>query len=181
MNNNRKKRIVNQVTTYFYMCFLIFYLEYHIPSRFAAFLITTALIVITIIIFNIIFDSIEKKKNEKLETEKFHINHNLELQKADSAIIILENITKYEVIEDKVYMCSEDGYAVISENGTATIYINNYNSEANTESNRDAEICRNGKRIVFSKRYNDPNIMYLENFEEFSDGDRKNFAKISKW
>jgi len=65
---------------------------------------------------------------------------------------------------------------VVSENNFATLYINNYDESYE----KDHFIWRNNTKIIYSKRYDDENILYIERFEDFKEEDKKVLNKIMK-
>ena len=111
----------------------------------------------------------------------FQINHTasgdkLELQREDCIVILLDNIMDYKIKNKKLYVASNDGLGVVSENNFATLYINNYDESYE----KDHFIWRNNTKIIYSKRYDDENILYIERFEDFKEEDKKVLNKIMK-
>lgn len=111
----------------------------------------------------------------------FQINHSssgnrFEMLKNNTTIVLLENISDYKVKNHQLYVCSEDGMAIITEDNMAMIYILNYDEE------RDKEhiVYKDDKQIIYSKNYNDKNISYIDGFEQFAERDKKVLKKMLK-
>lgn len=77
---------------------------------------------------------------------------------------ILKNVRNYGYTEDKIYIISDDGYAVINEENICKMYI----LLPQKQFKRGYEKDENGNRISSSKYVRHKKIIYLNSFEEFS-------------
>ena len=114
---------------------------------------------------------------------KFQINHclsenRLELLDKDCTVVLLRNISDYKIKKGKLYIISEDGYAVIDNNDTAFILITKYDEL--DKYSLEYEIVRNNKKIIYSKRYNNKDIVYWDNFNQFSSDEQKQLKKLTQ-
>lgn len=110
---------------------------------------------------------------------KFQINHyssgnQLDMMEDEKTIVLLENIIKYKKETSKLYIVTPDDQAIIDKNNIAYIHIGNYNP--NTD--KDIEIESKGKVLIYSRRYEANNIVYLESIKDFETRDRDIFEKL---
>lgn len=106
----------------------------------------------------------------------FQINHDstgnkLELVYDDHKVVLLESIDDYKEYRSKLYIASEDGVAVISNDNIATIYIFD-------DDFKDYAIYRNGKQIIYNRNYSDEHIKYVDSVDEFLQADKKQLDKM---
>lgn len=106
----------------------------------------------------------------------FQINHDstgykLELVYDDYTVVLLSNINDYKKRKSKLYIVSDDGAAVISNDNIANIFISNNDSE-------DYTVYKNDKQIIYSQNYNDEHIKYVYDIDEFSLSDKKQLIKM---
>ncbi len=102
---------------------------------------------------------------------EFHYGEELSLVKS-----VLEKVITYKKEDDKFFVVTGEGYAVIDDTNIAKVlvtiledeYINGYHTNAE------------GERIPYSRRIDDPHIIYLENFEEFSESEQEMLNKLLK-
>lgn len=104
----------------------------------------------------------------------------LGVQTSDGYKIVLEKITYHEVVRNwfpynkKLYVLSEEGFAVIDEDNVAKVYIVVPPSEFVSGYSED----ENGKRDYFLRYIEDERIRYLSDFDDFSEEEQQKFEKL---
>ena len=78
--------------------------------------------------------------------------------------VILKKITKYKKTKDKLYIVSEEGYAVIDKNKLCRVFVTVPDEEFVNGYSEDKE----GNCTYFSRRIENKYIKYLSDFDEFS-------------
>ena len=113
----------------------------------------------------------------------FQINHhksgnNLEyVSVADKeSYILLKNISSYKIVEEKLYVKSKDGYAIVDENNICKIFVDQSIFQKSREYTQD----KYGNKIYSNQKVDKENIKYLLNYDDFSTQERDIFKKILK-
>ena len=87
---------------------------------------------------------------------------------------ILEKIQKYKVIKKKLYVLSEEGYAVIDRYEICRVFITVPESEFVSGFYTDKE----GNKTYISRRIEDEHIIYLSSYDDFTAEEKKAFEKL---
>ena len=113
----------------------------------------------------------------------FQINHhksgnNLEyVSVADKeSYILLKNISSYKIVEEKLYVKSKDGYAIVDENNICKIFVDQSISKTTGEYTQDEY----GNKIYSNQKFDKENIEYLSSYDDFSTQERNIFKKMLK-
>lgn len=88
---------------------------------------------------------------------------------------ILEKVNGYRVVADKLYVVSEEGYAVIDRNNLCRVYITVPEDRFVTGFSVDEQ----GNRHALSRFIESENIQYLSSFEAFSAKEQEVFHKLN--
>lgn len=88
---------------------------------------------------------------------------------------VLGNIRNFEKVDGKLYIVSDDGYAVINEENVCRLYVTLTEEEFEKGYREDA----NGEKIPCKKHVDYEKIVYLNSFEEFFDSEQKILKKLS--
>lgn len=112
--------------------------------------------------------------NNLYEIGHFSDGKHLSIKTGDINDNILEKIYSYKVSKNKLYICSEEGYAVIDDNNFCKVFVtvpavNFVNGYSEDEY---------GNRLYISRFVEDEHIMYLENYDDFSENERKMFNRL---
>ena len=113
----------------------------------------------------------------------FQINHHKSVNKLEyvsvadkESYILLKNIASYKIVEEKLYVKSKDGYAVIDKNNLCRVCVTVPDDEfVNGYTVDDA-----GNEIPISRYIENENVIYLKSYSEFTDEERKVFEKMEK-
>ena len=113
----------------------------------------------------------------------FQINHhksgnNLEyVSVADKeSYILLKNISSYKIVEEKLYIRSKDGYAIVDENNICKIFVDQSILKTTGEYTQDEY----GNKIYSNQKVDKENIKYLSSYDDFSTQERDIFKKMLK-
>lgn len=113
----------------------------------------------------------------------FQINHhksgnNLEyVSVADKeSYILLKNISSYKIVEEKLYVRSKDGYAIVDENNICKIFVDQSILKTTGEYTQDEY----GNKIYSNQKVDKENIKYLSSYDDFSTQERDIFKKMLK-
>ena len=113
----------------------------------------------------------------------FQINHhksgnNLEYVSVvdKESYILLKNISSYKIVEEKLYVKSKDGYAIIDENNICKIFVDQSILKKTGEYTQDEY----GNKIYSNQKVDKENIKYLSRYDDFSTQERDIFTKMSK-
>lgn len=108
----------------------------------------------------------------------FQINHhksgnNLEYVSVvdKESYILLKNISSYKIVEEKLYVKSKDGYAVVDESNFCKIFVNQSIFQTTGEYTQD----KYGNQKVDKE-----NVEYLSNYDDFTTQERNIFKKMLK-
>ncbi len=111
----------------------------------------------------------------------FQINHhktgnNLEYVNAaeKEVYILLENIASYKISDDKLYVKSSDGYAVIDENDFCKIFADGLKNEQSDNYTQD----QNGNKVYDLQVFKNDSIKYLSKYDEFETGEKKSLKNF---
>lgn len=89
---------------------------------------------------------------------------------------ILKKVTNYKVKKEKLYIVSEEGYAIIDKNNLCKIYVIIPENEFISGYTMDAQ----GNKSYISRYVENENIQYLSSFDEFSKEEQKILNKLKK-
>ena len=87
----------------------------------------------------------------------------------------MKNVNTYEIIDDKLYVVTEEGFAVINKNDMATILV----TVPENEFVNGYSVNASGEKEFYSRYIETPNILYINDFKEFSDDEQEQFEKIN--
>ena len=88
--------------------------------------------------------------------------------------VILQKVLKHKVKKKKLYITSDEGYAVIDKNNLCRVYITIPEKEFVEEYSKDSQ----GNLIYRSRRIEDEHIQYLSDFDEFSEEEKAILNKL---
>jgi hypothetical protein len=111
--------------------------------------------------------------NNMYEIGHFSDGNHLSIQTENISDNILEKISKYKVRKKKLYIKSEEGYAVIDENNICRVFITVPADDFVNGYSEDEY----GNRTYISRFIEDEHIIYLESYDDFSEDERKIFGK----
>ena len=113
----------------------------------------------------------------------FQINHhksgnNLEYVSVvdKESYILLKNIASYKIVEEKLYVKSKDGYAIVDENNICKIFVDQSILKTTGEYTQDEY----GNKIYSNQKFDKENIKYLSSYDDFSTQERDVFKKMLK-
>lgn len=101
-------------------------------------------------------------------------NNHLEIRTNGLSNTILEKILIHKVVKNKLYIISEEGYAVINKEKLCKVYI----TIPEKEFVNGYSVDEQGNKSYYSRYIESEYIQYLCNFEEFSDEDQKIFNRL---
>ena len=111
----------------------------------------------------------------------FRINHhksgyNLEYEKlADrEKYVLLSSVYGYRIVDNKFYVASEDGCAVIDENNFCRIFLIVSDEEFREGYTENSF----GNKVYNLRKYEMPNIKYLSSYDQFDEVERKIIDKL---
>lgn len=111
----------------------------------------------------------------------FNINHyksgyNLEYEKlADREIyVLLTSVYGYRIVDNRLYIASEDGCAVIDENNFCRIFLIVPDEEFIDGYTKDSF----GNKVYNLRKFEMPNIKYLSSYDQFDEAERKIIDKL---
>lgn len=90
--------------------------------------------------------------------------------------VVLEKITNYKVKKEKLYIVSEEGYAVIDKNNLCKVYV----TVPEDKFINGYTIDEQGNKSYISRYIENDNIQYLSGFDEFSENEQKLLKKLQK-
>lgn len=112
--------------------------------------------------------------NDLYEIGKTSSDIILTVCKPGSYDIVLESIKKYKTIKGKLYLLSDDGYAVIDKESLCRVYFTLTDEELS-----DGHSVDEYGNIKYNSQYtNNPHVVYLSEFSDFSDEEQKIFKKL---
>lgn len=139
------------------------------------------------------FDKEEAKRMEKIENREiirgkdtiliwgnvYVIGHysdgnHLSIETKDVNETILKKVVKYHEKKGKLYIVSDEGYAVIDKNNLCRVFITVANEEFVNGYTEDVE----GNRTYISRKIESTNIEYLSEYEFFSAEEKDVFEKM---
>ncbi len=100
-------------------------------------------------------------------------NH-LSINNKNYLVNVLNEIIKYEVIDEKLYILSEEGFAIIDKNNLCRIYVTVPEEEFISGYNTDSD----GNNRYINGYIENEHIQYLSDFNGFSTEEQKIFNKI---
>lgn len=100
-------------------------------------------------------------------------NH-LEFYNNNVTEIVLENVSVYKIVGDKLYVIAEEGYATVDKNDIATILV----TVPENEFVNGYSVNASGEKEFYSRYIEAPNISYIADFKEFSLDEREQFEKL---
>ncbi len=113
----------------------------------------------------------------------FQINHhksgnNLEYVSVvdKESYILLKNISSYKIMEEKLYVKSKDGYAIVDKNNICKIFVDQSIIQTAGEYTQD----KYGNKIYRNQKVDKENIQYLSSYDDFSTQERDIFKKMLK-
>lgn len=112
----------------------------------------------------------------KYEIGHFPDGNHLEIHIDGLINPVLKNVTAHKVKKEKLYIVSEEGYAVINKNNICTVYVTVPSDEFVNGYSLDKE----GNRSYISRYIEDENIQYLSAFDEFSEEEQEMLNKLKK-
>jgi hypothetical protein len=89
---------------------------------------------------------------------------------------ILEKITKYKVVKKKLYIISDEGFAVIDKNNICRVFV----TVSDDEFVSGFSVDEQGNKHYNSRYVKDENIQYLSAFDEYPTYEQKIFYKLKK-
>ena len=89
---------------------------------------------------------------------------------------IIDKIIKYKYADDKLFVFSEEGYAVIDKDNLCRVFITVPEDEFVNGYSEDKE----GNRKYFSRKIESKHIIYLTDYNSYTEEERKVFEKIKK-
>ncbi|MCD7855905.1 MAG: DUF5050 domain-containing protein [Clostridiales bacterium] len=89
---------------------------------------------------------------------------------------VLEKVITYKAKDDKLFVITEEGYAVIDKTNTAKVLITVSEDEFTNGYYTNDE----GVKIPYTRFIDDPQIVYLESFDDFEAEEQKQFEKMEK-
>lgn len=114
----------------------------------------------------------------------FQINHhkdgnNFEYVDVDNreVYILLKNISSYKISDNKLYVKSSDGYAIIDENNFCKIFVDGRETEGIIN---NYTVDSTGNRIYEYKKLQKNNVVYLSEYEGFDLSEKEFFKKMLK-
>ncbi len=108
------------------------------------------------------------------ELGHYYDSNHLDMEGNGISDVVLKKVKNHKVKKKRLYVISEEGYAIIDENNLCRVYITIPESEFVEEYSRDSQ----GNLLYRSRRIEDEHIQYLSGFNEFSDEERKVFRKL---
>lgn len=87
---------------------------------------------------------------------------------------VLKQVTIYKIIDDKLYVVSNEGYAIIDKNCECRVNVTVPDNEFVREYSADEY----GNSLYTSRYLEKENIIYLAHFQDFSDDEQRMFKKI---
>lgn len=113
----------------------------------------------------------------------FQINHhksgnNLEYVSVDNKeiYILLQNISSYKITEEKLYVKSKNGCAIVDENNICKIFTDQSNFQITGEYTQD----KSGNKIYINQKIDNGSVVYLSSYNDFSAKERDIFKKMLK-
>lgn len=141
------------------------------------------------------FDKEEQERKQKIENGEivrgkdtvrvwgnmYEIGHyssgnQLEIYVNDITENILEKVKAHKVIKKKLYVISEEGYAVINECNLCKVYV----TVPEDEFVNGYSIDEQGNTSYYSRFIENEHIQYLSDFNEFSEEEQEIFNKMKK-
>lgn len=108
----------------------------------------------------------------------YHINDEkcLTVEIGDVDDDLLDGIQKHKIKKNKLFITSNEGYAVIDKDGVCRMYITVPEDEYVNGFEEDEE----GNRYYISKKIQHPQIKYLSTFDEFEEDEKMVLEKMIK-
>ena len=100
-------------------------------------------------------------------------NH-LSIESKDVNETILKKVVKHRKKKEKLYIVSDEGYAVIDKNNQCRVFITVADEEFVNGYTEDAD----GNRTYISRKIESANIEYLSEYELFSEEEKDMFEKL---
>lgn len=113
---------------------------------------------------------------DKYEIGHFYDGNHLEIYRNSLFDTVLKNVTAYKVKKEKLYIVSEEGYAVINKDNICTVYV----TVPPNEFVNGYSLDKDGNRSYISRYIEDENIQYLSDFDEFSEEEQEMLNKLKK-
>ena len=98
------------------------------------------------------------------------------IETKESSGVILENIEDYRKLKNKLYITSEEGYAIVDKDKLCRVFVKVPGEEFVSGYSEDKE----GNRTYISRRIENKYIKYLSSFEEFSEEEREILKLLKK-
>ncbi len=89
---------------------------------------------------------------------------------------VLENVITYKAKGDKLFVITEEGYAVIDKTNAARVLV----TVPEDEFTNGYSVNDEGEKIPYTRFIDDPQIVYLESFDGFEAEEQKQFEKMGK-
>lgn len=108
--------------------------------------------------------------------EIFHSldGNDLVIDTADEYGTILCRVRAQKVLNNKLYVVSDDGCAVIDKNKICRVFITNFNNK----SADGTEVDSNGEKTYFPQKIESKDIKYLSDYSEFQVSEKEILNKL---
>lgn len=113
----------------------------------------------------------------------FQINHYmakdcLQMMNEDFTVVLLEDVSNYKSTMNNLYIVSSYGYAIIDKENNVQILITRYDELDKNSLQYEFKSNITGRRMIFSKKYDDKHITYFESFDQFSEKAQKYLKEL---
>lgn len=102
----------------------------------------------------------------------------LEVHKGGPFAYVLQRVTDYSVYENKLFVISYEGYAVIDKNKKCRVLITA--PAKDFEEEKEYGINAYGEKMFYSGKTANEYITYIEDFDEYSEREREILSKMLK-
>lgn len=110
------------------------------------------------------------------EIGHYYDGNHLSIENKETVGIILKKVVEYKNKNGKLYIVSDEGYAVIDKNNLCRVFITVDDEEFVNGYTEDAD----GNRTYISRKIECENIEYLSEYNDFSSEEKDLFKKMLK-
>ena len=98
----------------------------------------------------------------------------LEMFKGGLTDTILEKISKYKVVEGKLFIISEEGFAIVDKNNLCRVFV----TVPTEEFVNGYSVDEQGNKCYYTRFLEDEHVKYLSELNEFSEEEQEVFSKL---
>ena len=104
----------------------------------------------------------------------YYDSNHLEITSNGISYDILEKVTKHKVKENKLYVLSEEGYAVVDKNNICRIFI----TVPEKDFVNGYSVDEQGNKHYYTRYIENEYVQYISQFNEYSEEEQKIFNKL---